>query len=144
MTSKPASLSARATTLAPRSCPSSPGLATRMRTFRFSPMSRKLLPRDDDALHFARPLVDARDARVPQIALDRELAHVAVAPVDLDRRVAHAAGLLARPYLGDRRLARERQPLLLAPRRPQHQRPRRRALDGHVGEHHLDRLVLGQ
>src|SRR5258708_3615936 len=33
MTSKPASRNARATTLAPRSCPSSPGLATRMRTF---------------------------------------------------------------------------------------------------------------
>src|ERR1700704_3570308 len=32
MTSKPASRSARATTLAPRSCPSRPGLATRMRS----------------------------------------------------------------------------------------------------------------
>src|SRR3954470_3083602 len=34
MTSKPASRRARATTFAPRSCPSSPGLATRMRTLR--------------------------------------------------------------------------------------------------------------
>src|SRR5437899_1182176 len=32
MTSKPASRRARATSLAPRSCPSSPGLATRTRT----------------------------------------------------------------------------------------------------------------
>src|SRR5262249_22552764 len=101
---------------------------------------RKLLPRDDDALHFPRPLVDARDARVPQIALDRELAHVAVAPVDLDRRVAHAAGLLARPYLGDRRLARERQPLPLAPRRPP---PRRGARGGNGGEKNRERWVLG-
>src|SRR5687767_7332164 len=35
-TSNPASRSARATTLAPRSCPSRPGLATRMRIFRSS------------------------------------------------------------------------------------------------------------
>src|SRR5262249_42863566 len=34
MTSKPASRRARATTFAPRSCPSRPGLATRMRTLR--------------------------------------------------------------------------------------------------------------
>ena len=34
MTSKPASRSARATTFAPRSCPSRPGLATRMRSLR--------------------------------------------------------------------------------------------------------------
>src|SRR5262245_4254665 len=37
MTSYPASASARATTLAPRSCPSSPAFATRMRSLRFTP-----------------------------------------------------------------------------------------------------------
>ena len=36
-TSKPASRRARATTFAPRSCPSKPGLATKMRT-RLSPL----------------------------------------------------------------------------------------------------------
>src|SRR5262245_22799887 len=143
MTSKPASLKARATTLAPRSWPSSPGLATRMRIFRFSAMFQ-LLPCDHDALHLAGPLVDPGDAGVAQVTLHRKLANVSVPPVDLDRLVAHAAGLFARPQLGDRRLARKRQAGLLAPGGAQHQRPPRLAGDGHVGEHHLDRLVLGE
>src|SRR5215468_5385679 len=46
MTSTPASRSARATTLAPRSCPSRPGLAmmTRMLPIRSAPPSRRLPP----------------------------------------------------------------------------------------------------
>src|SRR5215468_3400586 len=57
MTSKPASDSARATTLAPRSWPSRPGFPTRIRTLRLSAMvPSQLLARDDDALHLARAL----------------------------------------------------------------------------------------
>src|SRR5690606_18504687 len=41
MTSKPASRSARATTFAPRSCPSSPGFATKMRTLRSGVMGAR-------------------------------------------------------------------------------------------------------
>src|ERR1041385_1658517 len=126
MTSKPASESARATTLAPRSWPSRPGFPTRIRTLRLSAMvPSELLARDDDALDLARSLVDARDARVAQQAFDGHLASVAVAAVDLQGRVADLARPLRRVELGDRRLARERPVLLLHPRRPQDEEPRR-------------------
>src|SRR5215470_13540985 len=145
MTSKPASESARATTLAPRSWPSRPGFPTRIRTLRLSAMvSSELLARDDDALDLARSLVDARDARVAHQALDGHLAGVAVAAVDLKRRVANLARALRRVELGDRRLAREGAALLLEPGGAQDEEPRRVELCLHVGEHDLDRLVLGE
>src|SRR5215813_14421262 len=108
MTSKPASESARATTLAPRSWPSRPGFPTRIRTLRLSAMvPSELLARDDDALDLARTFVDARDASVAHQALDDHLAGVAVAAVNLERGVADATRPLRSVELGDRRLARE-------------------------------------
>src|SRR5690606_8199143 len=145
MTSWPASARARATTLAPRSCPSSPGLATRIRILRADSLTARLLdelPRDDDALDLARPLVDARDPDVAARPLDREIARVAVAAVDLQREVADDAGALGGQELAHGRLAAEREPPVLAPRGPQHHEARRLQPGGAVGQHVADRLVL--
>src|SRR5262249_42972494 len=145
MTSKPASDSARATTLAPRSWPSRPGFPTRIRTLRLSAMvPSQLLARDDDALDLARALVDARHADVADQPLDAHVARVTVAAVDLHGRVADAAGALRGEELGDRRLAGERSLALLAPGGAEDEEPRRLELRVHVGEHELDRLVLGE
>ena len=56
--------------------------------------------RDDHALNFARPLADLAELRVAQVALDVELARVAVAAVDLERRVlqARVAASLAKSF----------------------------------------------
>ena len=64
--------------------------------------------RDHDALDLARALVDPRDAHVAQRALDREIAHVAVAAVDLQRDVADLPRVLGREQLRHRGLLRER------------------------------------
>src|SRR6185436_3838407 len=63
---------------------------------------------DDGSLNLARPLVDAGHANVPRVPLDGEVAHVAVAPVDLERAVADAIRRLGREDLGHGGLARER------------------------------------
>src|SRR3990170_4667076 len=69
MTSKPASRSARATTLAPRSCPSSPGLATMILIFAsaMSPIPYPLSRHSDDrrlavlTVHRAEDVADLAD-----------------------------------------------------------------------------------
>src|SRR6185312_15027415 len=100
--------------------------------------------RDDEALDLARALVDARDADVARVALDRILARVAVAAVHLDGGVAGAPRRLRRVQLRHRRLARERLAVLLEPRRAHRQQARRLELGGGVGEAELDRLKVGE
>src|SRR5688500_15759060 len=76
---------------------------------------------EDDALDLARTLEDAGHADVAEVALDRELARVAVAAEDLHGPVAGRVGPLARHQLGHRRLGGEALALLLEPRGAQHQ-----------------------
>src|SRR6267143_682108 len=61
MTSIPASRSARATTLAPRSCPSKPGFAISTRIFfgiRFASVEERLLPYAEDLAHHVDDLAE--------------------------------------------------------------------------------------
>src|SRR2546421_1299392 len=63
MTSIPASRSARATTLAPRSCPSKPGFAISTRIFfgiRFASVEERLLPDAEDLAHHVDDLPEGR------------------------------------------------------------------------------------
>src|SRR5688572_3758222 len=109
MTSKPASRRPRATTLAPRSCPSRPGFATRTRIR----SSAKVRPRDDDALDLGGALVQGGDARVTEQALDLVLLAVAVAAVDLEGLVrAEVRGLRRRELRHRHEVPRGRAPVL--------------------------------
>ena len=67
--------------------PSTPALARAGRR----PSAGEDVLRDDHALHLAGPFADLADLRVAQVALDVELAHVAVAAVDLERRCCRPA-----------------------------------------------------
>src|SRR5579862_6782113 len=104
----------------------------------------KQLPRDHHALDLVRALADLAQLAVTQRALDGKLARVAVAAVDLHRAIARAHAGLRRPQLGHRRLARGALPLILHPRRAAHEQAPGVELRLRVGEHELDRLVLGE
>src|SRR5262245_27287861 len=73
MTSMPASRSARTSTFAPRSCPSSPGLATRTRMRCWSAISL-ILPGDSDiylaAIRMIRIGIDAPRDDAPRLEAD--------------------------------------------------------------------------
>src|SRR2546426_595477 len=71
---------------------------------------------DHDPLDLARTLVDPRHPDVAERALDREVADVAVAAVDLQRDVADLPRVLGREQLGHRGLLRERLAALLEER----------------------------
>src|SRR5919109_3312527 len=98
--------------------------------------------RDHEPLDLARPLVDLGDLRVAVVALDRELLRVPVAAEDLDR----LAGLPPRRLRGEelrlRALLAVRPALLLQPRRPIDEQPRRVDLGRHVRELPLDGLEV--
>src|SRR3712207_4192306 len=61
---------------------------------------------NDQLLDLGRALVEGRDARVAQVALDRVVVDVAGAAMHLDRRVGGAHGRLGRVQLRDRGLHR--------------------------------------
>src|SRR4051794_22617311 len=99
-------------------------------------------PRDDELLDLLGALEDVVDLRVAVHALDRVLARVAVATVDLDGALGDphrdAAGLELRLRslgIGVAAVAGE-------PRGAVHEQSRRVDLGDHVGEHEGDRLVL--
>src|SRR5215475_4189817 len=69
MTSKPASRRARATILAPRSCPSSPGLATTTLTLRSAISSSSLSERGPDAVGHAHDVLSVARDQLPVEAL---------------------------------------------------------------------------
>src|SRR5215210_1268163 len=94
--------------------------------------------RDDEALDFARPLVDLRDLRVAVVALHRELLRVPVAAEHLDRLGRLPARHLRREELRLRARLGVRATLLLEPRRTHGEEPRRVDLRGHVRELVLD------
>ena len=96
----------------------------------------------DQRVELARPLVDDRRLRVAQVALDRELVRVAVGAVDLDRVERALDGVLGGVPLGEARLARVAQALVLEPGRAPDEQPAHLGAGGHLGDHLLDQLVL--
>src|SRR5690606_3909996 len=97
---------------------------------------------DDHALDLARALVDLRDARVPEVALDGEVLRVTVTAQDLHGVVRDRRGGLGGEQLRHRRLPRHAVAAVLQPRRPQRQQPRGVDARGHVGELEADALEL--
>src|SRR5437879_577379 len=75
------------------------------------------LPRDHHLLDLGRAFVDLGDARVPPIALDVELAQVAVATVNLNGQMRATGGGLRGVPLGDRRFLGVRAAGVAQPRR---------------------------
>src|SRR5215470_2260498 len=98
---------------------------------------------DDEALDFARALVDLSDASVAIGSFDRIFAAVAVAAVNLDGFVRHASGHLAGKQLGDRSLHRETGPRILFPCRAAGEQTSRVNFGSHVRKHELNRLKIG-
>src|SRR5262245_35017039 len=72
-------------------------------------------PRNHETLNLTGPLVDRRYPDVAEVTLDRKLARVAVAAVNLNGAVANLDGGLGGIELCDRRRARKGQLSLLAP-----------------------------
>src|SRR4051794_11958715 len=92
----------------------------------------------DEGMELARALVDDGRLRVPQIALHRELVAVAVRAVDLDRVEGRLDGVVRRVPLGERRLARVAQAVVLAPAGLEDEEPPDLGALRHVREHLLD------
>src|SRR6185503_10147899 len=101
------------------------------------------VPRDDHALDFVGALADLAQLAVAQRALDGELAGVAVAAVDLDGAIAGAHRHLRRPQLGRRRLVGVALPVVAEPGGALDEQARAFELRRRIGEHELDRLVVG-
>src|SRR5690606_32159196 len=92
--------------------PSAPGRRGR------SPLQLPVeLPVYDHPLDLAGALVDLGDARVPEVALHREVLGVTVTAEDLHRVVRHRRGRLRGEQLGHRRLARHAEAAVLQPGR---------------------------
>src|SRR3954468_11235324 len=101
------------------------------------------MSRDDGALNLAGAFVDACNPRVANMALDGELAHVAVCSVDLQRTVAYAVRGLRREELGHSCFAAERVPITFALGGHETQELGGIDLGLAVGQEPLDRLEIG-
>src|SRR5450631_325712 len=103
--------------------PPTPAFATGLRSALLGRRAQELA-RDHHLLDLVGPLADLGELGVTQVALDVELARVAVAAVDLDGRVAGAHRGAGGVVLGDRRLRGGAPPLVLQPGRPPDQEAR--------------------
>src|SRR4051812_5401770 len=98
---------------------------------------------DDDALDFTRSLVDFGDSGVAIVSLHPELGRVPVTPVDLNRFVGDARRGLGCEQLGLGAFERMANVVVLHRCRAQGQQARGIELHGHVGQHELNGLQVG-
>src|SRR5580700_4545281 len=98
---------------------------------------------NDQALDFAGAFVDFGDAGVAVVALDGIFAAVAVAAVDLDGFVGDAGGHFAGEEFGDGGVHAEAGAGVLLPGGFADKQARCVDFRGHIGEHELDGLKLG-
>ncbi len=99
-------------------------------------------PADDHPLDLVGALEDLHHLGLAHVALDREVAGVAVAAEHLHRVGGDLHGVVGGHHLGDRRLRAERQALVLEPGRGEVRRPGRPDRRGHVGEQEGEALVV--
>ena len=97
---------------------------------------------DDHALDVARSLVDLRHAHVAVDALDREIADVAVAAVDLDGIRTHALGHFRGEQFRHRGFLEAGLAGVAQAGGVQHHLPRHFGLRGHVGKPEVHRLMF--
>ena len=101
-------------------------------------------PRGDyQALNFAGAFVNLGDAGVAIGAFDGIFAAVAVAAVNLDGFVGDARGHFARKKFRDRRFHGKARAGILLPGRATQQQARRVNFRGHIRQHELNRLKIG-
>src|SRR5438132_10399734 len=100
------------------------------------------LRRDHHLLNLGRAYVDLGDARVSPVALDVELAQVAVAAVNLNGQMRATGGGLRGVPLGDRCFLGVWAAGVAQPRRPIREPAGALHLDRHVREHLPDRIEL--
>src|SRR6266550_7027780 len=99
----------------------------------------------DDLLHdLRRPRRDGPEPHVAEEALDRELPHVAVAAVHLDRLIRHPVRDLGREELGHGDLGDAVLARVVARRGVIDQMPRRLDLGRHVGDPVAQRLLAAE
>src|SRR5215831_16174064 len=98
---------------------------------------------DHDLLDLGRALADLHELGVTVVALDRQLAHVAHAAVNLHGAVGAEGRGLRGIELGHRGFDGEGQAMILAPACVVHEMTGALEAHPHVGEHLLDELELG-
>src|SRR5437660_8120926 len=112
-------------------------------TFRIFSLLRTQNPGgDNESLDFAGAFVNFGDAGVAVVALDRILAAVAIATMDLDGFVRYARGHFAGEEFCDGGIHAETSAGILLPGRLSNEQTRRVNFRGHVREHELDGLEL--
>src|SRR6478736_9696021 len=113
-------------------------MAAVMRSFRLAGESAP----DHQTLDVAGALVDLADAHVAIDAFDREVSHIAIAAMDLDRVRAHTLGHFRCKKLRHRGFLQARQARVSQARRMPGELPGGFDLRSHVGEPKTDRLML--
>ena len=97
---------------------------------------------DDDFLHVAGALINLAHAHVAVDALQREIAHVAVAAQGLNGGAAHLLGHLAGEQLGHRRFFQARATRIAQRSRVPDQLPRRFQISSALRKPEAHRLVV--
>jgi aryl-alcohol dehydrogenase-like predicted oxidoreductase len=98
---------------------------------------------DDVSLYLGRSFENAENSGVANVAFERKGFGVTEPAMDLQREIRDPARGFGRKQLGHRGFGREADTFRACPRRLVGQELRRLERSGHVGEHPLDALVLG-
>src|ERR1043165_8299833 len=107
-------------------------------------LAAEQIARDHHAVNFRRAFADALDAHLAVPALERHFARDAEPAEHLDAAVDHLAGDFGRVDLADRGIDLDVLPEVALPGGLIDQQPRGADLDLAVGNHPLDRLLVGE
>src|ERR1043165_4033136 len=107
-------------------------------------LAAEQIARDHHAVNFRRTFADALDAHLAMPALERHLARNAEPAEHLDAAIDHLAGDFGRVDLADRGIDLDVLPEIALPGGLIDQQPRGADLDLAVGDHPLDRLIVGE
>src|ERR1051325_4351401 len=117
--------------------------ATSIDMSRLPALAAEQVARDHHAVHLGGAFADALDAHLAIPALQRHLARQPKPAEHLDAAVDHLAGHLGGVDLTDRGIDLDVLPEVALPGRLIDEQPRSAQLDLRIGDHPLDRLLVG-
>src|SRR3954470_6220541 len=110
---------------------------------RLPALAAEQIARDHHAVHLGWPFADALDAHLAIPAFQRHFARDAKPAEHLDAAVDDLAGDFGRVHFADRRIDLDVLPEIALPGSLIHKQPRGAQLDLAIGDHPLDRLLVG-